>query len=45
MSDVICNPHHEDAVILSDVKIRLGDNLILDNVNVRVPLGESTAIV
>ncbi len=45
MSDVICNPHHEDAVILSDVKIRLGDNLILDNVNARVPLGESTAIV
>ena len=33
------------AVELKDVQIRLGDTLIVDQVNARIPLGESTAIV
>ncbi len=35
----------KNAICLRDVKISLGNNLILDQVNARVPLGGSTAIV
>ena len=47
MSDSVlctCDPA-KNAVSLQNVRICLGDNLILDQVNARVPLGCSTAIV